>query len=38
VWLRRDVQQELPVGTGLIFSLDEPLTVTSSSQTAELAH
>jgi hypothetical protein len=38
VWLRRDVQQELPVGTGLVFSLDEPLTVTSSSQTAELAH
>ena len=38
VWLKRDVQQELPVGTGLVFSLDEPLTVTSSSQTAELAH
>ena len=38
VWLRRDVQQELPVGTGLVFSLDEPLTVTSSPQTAELAH
>ncbi len=38
VWLRRDVQQELPVGTGLVFSLDEPLTVTSSAQTAELAH
>ena len=37
-WLKRDVQQELPVGTGLIFSLDEPFTVTSSSQTAELAH
>ena len=36
-WLKRDVQQELPVGTGLVFSLDEPLTVTSSSQTAELA-
>jgi hypothetical protein len=38
VWLRRDVQQELPVGTGLVFSLDEPFTVASSSQTAELAH
>ncbi|HXS13827.1 MAG TPA: hypothetical protein VN734_14070 [Acidobacteriaceae bacterium] len=38
VWLKRDVQQELPVGTGLVFSLDEPLAVTSSSQTAELAH
>jgi hypothetical protein len=38
VWLRRDVQQELPVGTGLVFSLDEPFTVTSTSQTAELAH
>jgi hypothetical protein len=38
VWLRRDVQQELPVGTGLVFSLDEPLTVTSSPQTAELGH
>ena len=38
VWLRRDVQQELPVGTGLVFSLDEPFTITSSSQTAELAH
>jgi hypothetical protein len=37
-WLKRDVQQELPVGTGLVFSLDEPLTITSSSQTAELAH
>jgi hypothetical protein len=37
-WLKRDVQQELPVGTGLVFSLDEPLTVTSSSQTAELTH
>jgi hypothetical protein len=38
VWLKRDVQQELPIGTGLVFSLDEPLTVTSSSQTAQLAH
>jgi len=38
VWLRRDVQQELPVGTGLVFSLDEPFTVTSTPQTAELAH
>jgi hypothetical protein len=38
VWLKRDVQQELPVGTGLVFSLDEPLSVASSSQTAELAH
>ena len=38
VWLRRDVQQELPVGTGLVFSLDEPLTVTSHAETAELAH
>jgi hypothetical protein len=38
VWLRRDVQQELPKGTGLVFSLDEPLIVSSHSQTAELAH
>ena len=38
VWLRRDVQQELPVGTGLVFSLEEPLTVTSHAETAELAH
>jgi hypothetical protein len=38
VWLRRDVQQELPVGTGLVFSLDEPLIVTSHAETAELAH
>lgn len=37
VWLKRDVQQELPTGTGLVFSLDEPLTV-ASSQTAQLAH
>jgi hypothetical protein len=37
-WLKRDVQQELPAGTGLVFSLDEPLSITSSSQTAELAH
>lgn len=38
IWfLKRDVQQELPVGTGLIFSLDEPLAVTSTPQTAELA-
>jgi len=37
-WLKRDVQQELPVGTGLVFSLDEPFTVTSSHQTAELTH
>lgn len=38
VWLKRDVQQELPVGTGLVFSLDEPFTVASPAQTAELAH
>lgn len=37
-WLKRDVQQELPVGTGLVFSLDEPFIASSSSQTAELAH
>jgi len=37
-WLRRDVQQELPVGTGLVFSLDEPFTVSSSPETAALAH
>ena len=36
-WLKRDVQQELPSGTRLIFSLDQPLTVSSSPQTAELA-
>jgi hypothetical protein len=38
VWLKRDVQQELPIGTGLVFSLDQPFTVTSPSQTAELSH
>lgn len=32
-WLKRDVQQELPAGTRLILSLDEPLA-TSSTQTA----
>ena len=37
-WLKRDVQQELPAGTRLIFSLDQPLQVSSSPQTAELAH
>jgi len=37
-WLRRDVQQELRVGTGLVFSLDEPFTVSSSPETAALAH
>lgn len=39
IWfLKRDVQQELPVGTGLVFSLDEPLAVTSNPQTAALGH
>jgi hypothetical protein len=39
IWfLKRDVQQELPAGTGLVFSLDEPLAVSSNPQTAELAH
>ncbi|HEY4010174.1 MAG TPA: hypothetical protein VGM11_08505 [Acidobacteriaceae bacterium] len=37
-WLRRDVQQELPVGSGLAFSLDEPLSVPSPAQTAQLSH
>ncbi len=37
-WLKRDVQQELPIGTGLVFSLDEPFNVSASAQTAELAH
>jgi hypothetical protein len=36
-WLKRDVQQELPVGTGLVFSLDEPFMVSSSPETAALA-
>lgn len=27
-WLKRDVQQELPAGTGLVFSLDQPLVLT----------
>jgi hypothetical protein len=31
-WLKRDVQQELPAGTRLIFSLDQPLSIT------QLAH
>lgn len=26
-WLKRDVQQELPVGTRLVFSLDQPLSI-----------
>jgi hypothetical protein len=39
IWFfKRDVQQELPAGTGLVFSLDEPLAVSSNPQTAELAH
>lgn len=37
-WLKRDVQQELPVGTGLVFSLDEAFNVSPTPQTAELAH
>ena len=37
-WLKRDVQQELPAGTRLILSLDEPLAISSHPQTAELAH
>lgn len=36
-WLKRDVQQELPSGTRLIFSLDQPLNVSAAAQTAELA-
>jgi hypothetical protein len=26
-WLKREVQQELPIGLGLVFSLNEPLSV-----------
>jgi hypothetical protein len=37
-WLKRDVQQELPAGTRLIFSLDQPFSVSTPAQTAELAH
>lgn len=37
-WLKRDVQQELPIGTGLVFSLDEPFATHTAPQTAELAH
>lgn len=37
-WLKRDVQQELPAGTRLIFSLDEPFSATSPAQTAQLNH
>jgi hypothetical protein len=36
-WLKRDVQQELPAGTRLILSLDQPLAISSTHQTAELA-
>ncbi|HEX5282595.1 MAG TPA: hypothetical protein VFW30_00615 [Bryocella sp.] len=36
-WLKRDVQQQLPIGTGLVFSLDEPFNVSPTAQTAELA-
>lgn len=37
-WLKRDVQQELPAGTRLIFSLDEPFAVSHNPQTALLGH
>lgn len=37
-WLKRDVQQELPAGTRLIFSLDEPFSASSPAQTAQLTH
>ncbi|HZQ44198.1 MAG TPA: hypothetical protein VFA99_13175 [Acidobacteriaceae bacterium] len=37
-WLKRDVQQQLPIGTGLVFSLDQPFNVSPTAQTAELAH
>lgn len=37
-WLKRDVQQELPAGTRLIFSLDEPFSLSAPSQTAQLVH
>jgi hypothetical protein len=37
-WLKRDVQQELPAGTRLIFSLDQPFSATSPAQTAQLTH
>ncbi|HEV2578084.1 MAG TPA: hypothetical protein VGU25_12810 [Acidobacteriaceae bacterium] len=37
-WLKRDVQQELPSGTRLILSLDQPLNVSPTAQTAELSH
>jgi hypothetical protein len=31
-WLKRDVQQELPSGTGLVFSLDQPLVLTQTTR------
>jgi hypothetical protein len=37
-WLKRDVQQELPAGTRLILSLDQPLSISSAPQTAQLTH
>jgi len=29
-WLKRDVQQELPIGTRLVFSLDQPLSISQA--------
>ncbi len=37
-WLKRDVQQELPAGTRLIFSLDQPFSLSTPAQTAQLNH
>jgi hypothetical protein len=31
-WLKRDHQQELPTGTGLVFSLDQPLILTQTTR------
>jgi hypothetical protein len=39
IWfLKRDVQQELPAGTGLVFSLDEPFNTAAPAQTAQVGN
>ena len=38
-WLKRDLQQQLPVGTGLVFSLNESLDMQQQQNTmAQVAH
>lgn len=37
-WLKRDLQQQLPVGTGLVFSLNESLDMQQQNTMAQVAH